>query len=105
MIKTEAHYFMKDRELETYCDQIESYFFRWKGRPGNLSPEDFRRVERWFREGTSLESVLEGISSAFTAQQAGRNAGIEEVNSLGFCETFVRRAAEQNDDRARWSGE
>jgi hypothetical protein len=84
---------MKDTELETYCDQIESFFFRWKGRPGDLSPEDFRRVERWFREGIPLDIVLEGISSAFQAQQAGRNAGVEEVNSLGFCESFVHRAA------------
>lgn len=92
---------MKDHELETYCDQIESFFFRWKGQPGSLSPEDFRRVERWFRADMPLEVVLEGISCAFQAQQTGRNAGIEEVNSLGFCETFVRRVAEQYDDPAR----
>lgn len=89
---------MKDTELETYCDQIESFFFRWKGRPGNLSPEDFRRVERWFREGIPLNVVLEGISSAFQAQQAGRNAGVEEVNSLGFCESFVLRAANPDEE-------
>jgi hypothetical protein len=89
---------MKDKKLETYCDEIESFFFRWKGRTGNLSPGDFRRVEQWYRERIPLEAVLEGISTAFRMQRAGRNAGVEEVNSLSFCESFVRRTADQHNE-------
>jgi hypothetical protein len=83
---------MKDIELEVYCDEIESFFFRWKGRSGDISPDDFRRVEQWYREGIPLEVVLDGIAAAFRTQQAGRDGGIEEVNSLRYCESFVRRA-------------
>ena len=85
---------MKDPELEAYCNQIESFFFRWKSRPGDLSPEDFGRVRQWFENGVPIEAVLEGISDAFRSNQKSRSAGIEEVNSLGFCEPFVQRAAE-----------
>jgi hypothetical protein len=86
---------MKDQHLEVYCSQIETHFFRLKGHPGMLSPKDFVRVRRWYEEGVPIEAVLEGISTTFESQSAGRNAGVEEVNSLGYCETFVYRAAER----------
>jgi hypothetical protein len=86
---------MKDADLEEYCSQIESHFFRLKGRPGMLSPEDFHRVRRWHEEGVPIEAVLEGISMTFESQQAGRNAGFEDVNSLGYCETFIYQAVER----------
>jgi hypothetical protein len=86
---------MKDAELDAYCNQVESHFFRLKGRPGMLSPEDFVRVRRWYEQGVPVEAALEGISTTFESQQAGRNAGIEEVNSLGYCETFVHQAVER----------
>jgi hypothetical protein len=87
---------MKDTELEAYCNEIESFFFRWKGRIGNISPDDFQRVEQWYREDIPLETVFEGIAAAFRSQQAGRDFEVEEVNSLSFCESFVRRAADQH---------
>jgi hypothetical protein len=83
---------MKDPELEAYCNQIESYFFQWKAHPGFLSPEDFTRVQSWYENGVPVETVLEGISDAFLANQESRNAGVEDVNSLGFCEPFVESA-------------
>ncbi len=86
---------MKDPELEAYCNQIESFFFQWKARPGFLSPEDFARVEHWYENGVPIEAVLEGISDAFRENQESRNAGVEEVNSLGFCEPFVERVLER----------
>ena len=86
---------MKDPHLEAYCDQIECFFFRWKKRPGQLSPQDFQRVTRWYEEGMPLEAVLDGISDAFRAQWGGRNGGVEEVNSLGYCESFVRRTLDR----------
>ncbi len=89
---------MKDPELEAYCNQIESFFFRWKGHPGMFSPEDFGRVRQWFENGVPVEAVLDGICDAFRANEESRNAGVEEVNSLGFCEPFVHRAAEQRGD-------
>jgi hypothetical protein len=87
---------MKDPELETYCQRIESHFFQWKGRPGMLAPEDFARVKQWYEEGLRLEAVLEGISEAFRSHQAGRNAEFEQINSLAFCEAFVRAAGERS---------
>jgi len=84
---------MRDPRLESYCEQIETFFFRWKGRPGSLSPEDFARLKRWFSEGVSVEAVLLGIDTAFQTLQSGREG--EEVNSLAFCESFVRKALQQ----------
>lgn len=90
---------MKDEVLETYCNQVESLFFRLKGRPGMLSPEDFGRVQHWYEDGIPIEAALEGISTTFESQQAGRNAGIQEVNSLGYCQTFVYQAVERRKNQ------
>jgi hypothetical protein len=84
---------LKDPDLESYCREIETFFFRWKGRPGSLSPEDFARVKHWFWEGVSLPAVLQGIDDAFESQRSGREG--EEVNSLAYCESFVKRASRQ----------
>ena len=84
---------MKDAGLESYCRQIEAFFFQWKGRPGSLSPEDFARVKHWFSEGISLEAVLQGIDNAFQSLHSGREG--EEVNSLLYCESFVQNASRQ----------
>ena len=89
---------MKDPELDAYCSQVESHFFRLKGVPGMLSPDDFGRVRRWFEEGVPVEAALEGISTTFEAQETGRNVGVEEVNSLGYCETFIYHAIERRKD-------
>lgn len=86
---------MKNLELEAYCNQIESFFFQWKAHPGLLSPEDFARIRLWFENRIPIEAVLDGISDAFHANQESRNAGVEEINSLGFCELFVERALER----------
>ncbi len=83
---------MKDPAFEDYCEQIEREFFRFKGHPGTLSPADFNRALEWFRAGIPLDVVLEAIPDAFQAQSAGRDGGVEEVNSLGYCESFVERA-------------
>ena len=84
---------MKDPELDSYCRQIEAFFFQWKGRPGSLSPEDFARVKHWFSEGISLEAVLHGVDNAFQSLHSGREG--EEVNSLTYCESFVQSASQQ----------
>ncbi|MFQ5790953.1 MAG: hypothetical protein ACE5JI_10820 [Acidobacteriota bacterium] len=82
---------MKDADLVAYVERVESYFFRWKRRPGSLSPQDFARARRWFEEGVPVEAVLEGITLAFQAHGAGRDGETEEVNSLGFCQPFVEQ--------------
>ena len=86
---------MKDVDLERYVERIEHEFFRRKGRPGTLSPEDFRRAATWFQDGVPIDVALEAVSSAFEAQDGGRSGGIEEVNSLSFCEPFVDRAIQR----------
>ena len=83
---------MKDAVFEAYCEQIEREFFRLKGHPGTLSPADFNRVAGWFRDGIPTEVVCEALADAFQTQRAGRDGGVEEVNSLGYCESFVERA-------------
>lgn len=80
---------MKDRDLEGYCEAIEREFFRLKGRSGMLSPEDFGRVRSWHGAGVPLSAVVEGIKLAFDDRGSGRDLGIEEVNSLGYCEPFI----------------
>ena len=81
---------MKDPQLESYCEQIETFFFRWKERPGLFSPEDFALLKKWFSDGVSLDVVLEAIEAAFQSKQSGQE--VEEVNSLSYCEPFVRQA-------------
>ncbi len=90
---------MKDPDLEAYCNAIESFFFRWKGRPGDFSPADFARLRTWFDARIGLDAVLEGIDDAFRTQAAGRNRNEEEVNSLAFCESFVRQAVKRRQPR------
>jgi hypothetical protein len=38
----------------------------------------------------SLEAALSGIAEAFRMHAAGRDRDVEEVNSLAYCESFVR---------------
>ena len=86
---------MKDPELATYCDKVESEFFRLKGRPGMLSPADFALASNWYRSGLRLSVVLEGIARTFAERRGSRDGGVEEVNSLAFCEPFVERLAKE----------
>ena len=81
-----------DNDFETYCERIESEFFRFKGRRGTLSPADFARTREWFDAGVPLDAALEGLAGAFQTQSAGRDGDSEEVNSLAYCESFVEQA-------------
>ena len=83
---------MNHVDFEAYCERIEHEFFRFKGRPGTLSPADFARTREWFDAGIPLEAVLEGVAHAFQAQSAGRDGEAEEVNSLSYCDSFVEQA-------------
>lgn len=83
---------MKDLDLEAYCESVENEFFRQKARPGMLSPADFARTKEWFEAGIPVSLVHEAIADAFTAQSASRGRHDEEVNSLAFVESFVKRA-------------
>ena len=83
---------MKDPDLEAYCNVIETEFFRLKGRSGMLSPADFGRVRAWHGAGVPLAAVIEGIRIAFEDRASGRDLGVEEVNSLAYCERFVDQA-------------
>jgi hypothetical protein len=90
---------MKDPTLLSYCERVEAEFFRLKGRRGTLSPSDFARVSAWHRDGVPVESAVEGILEAFQAQSGGRERGVEEVNSLSFCESFVEKAVARRRGR------
>ena len=87
---------MKDPLLEAYCNSIESFFFRLKGRQGTFSPKDFAKLRTWFEANIALDTALEGIEEAFQAQAAGRNRHEEEVNSLAFCESFILQLARRH---------
>ncbi|HEY7817111.1 MAG TPA: hypothetical protein VIG29_02755, partial [Vicinamibacteria bacterium] len=76
---------MKDPALLEYCERIEREFFRWKGRPGTLSPADFARAQDWYRAHLPIEAALAAIERAFESQAGGRDRDSEEVNSLAFC--------------------
>ncbi|MGH9323690.1 MAG: hypothetical protein ACRD21_06585 [Vicinamibacteria bacterium] len=82
---------MKDPELLAYCERIEHEFFRLKGRPGTLSPADFERATRWYREEVPLEAALEALRVAFASHAGGRDREAEEVNGLAYCENFLGR--------------
>jgi hypothetical protein len=83
---------LKDPALLAYCERIEREFFRSKGRPGTLSPADFARAEAWYRSGVPLEAALKAIQRAFESHARGRDRGVEEVNSLAYCESFFGEA-------------
>ena len=80
---------MKDPALLAYCERVEHEFFRFKGRPGTLSPADFARAEAWYRSGIPLEAALAAIERAFESHAGGRDRDAEEVNSLAYCEGFL----------------
>jgi hypothetical protein len=80
---------MKDRALLEYCEQIEREFFRFKGRPGTLSPADFARAQEWYRERIPIDAALAAIERAFESHAGGRDRDAEEVNSLAYCESFL----------------
>lgn len=82
---------MKDEALLAYCERVEREFFRFKGRPGTLSPADFARAEAWYRSEVPLEAALAAIESAFQTHARGRDRDLEEVNSLAYCEGFLGR--------------
>jgi hypothetical protein len=82
---------MKDEALLAYCERVEREFFRFKGRPGTLSPADFARAEAWYRSEVPLEAALAAIESAFQTHARGRDRDLEEVNSLAYCESFLGR--------------
>ncbi|HEY7698496.1 MAG TPA: hypothetical protein VIE88_08760, partial [Vicinamibacteria bacterium] len=65
--------------------------FRFKGRPGSLSPADWARVEAWYRSEVPLEAALAAIERAFQTHARGRGRDLEEVNSLAYCEGFLGR--------------
>jgi hypothetical protein len=79
---------VKDDALLLYCERVEHEFFRLKGRRGTLSPADFARAQEWYRAGVPLEAALAAIGHAFENRAGGRDRGVEEVNSLAFCESF-----------------
>lgn len=82
---------MKDPALLAYCERIEHEFFRFKGRPGTLSPADFARAETWYREEIPLEAAFAAIEQAFQSHARGRDREAEEVNGLAYCEGFLGR--------------
>jgi hypothetical protein len=79
---------LKDPALLAYCERVEHEFFRFKGRPGTLSPADFARAEAWYRSGIPFEAALSAIERAFQSHAGGRHRDAEEVNSLAYCEGF-----------------
>jgi hypothetical protein len=83
---------VKDPNFEAFCDRVEQEFFRLKARPGSLSPADFHRLRGWYESGWTLVAILDGVRAAFRAVASGRSAGVEEVNSLYYCEPFVEEA-------------
>jgi len=80
---------LKDPALLAYCERVEHEFFRFKGRPGTLSPADFACAEAWYRSGIPLEAALAAIERAFQSHARGRDRDAEEVNSLAYCEGFL----------------
>jgi hypothetical protein len=90
---------MKDPALVAYCEKIEREFFRLKGRSGTLSPSDFARASSWYRDGVPILAAVEGILDAFRARSESRDRGVEEVNSLSFCEGFVEKAVARRKGR------
>ena len=80
---------MKDKALLAYCERVEHEFFRFKGRPGTLSPADFVRAQDWYRAEVPLDAALAAIERAFESHAGGLDRDAEEVNSLAYCESFL----------------
>jgi hypothetical protein len=79
---------LKDPALLAYCERVEYEFYRFKGRPGTLSPADFARAEGWYRSEIPLEAALAAIERAFQSHARGRDLDAEEINGLAYCEGF-----------------
>ena len=88
-------------DFESFCDAVESWFYRLKGRQGQFTPRDFRLVRHWYDAGWDLPSIERGIDNAFRERSAGRSRDSEEVNTLGYCEPFIREIVEGPTPRQR----
>ena len=68
---------MRDPELDSLVQAIESWLTRHAGREHVLSPADFRLARSWLKAGIPLADVLSALDGAAAAGEA--------VRSLAFC--------------------
>jgi hypothetical protein len=78
-----------ERERE-YLEAIEAQFRRLRARPLVLSPEDTRRVLRWYRDGVPLSLVTEAMRTVFHNAAARRPRRLPR--SLAYVEPAVEEA-------------
>jgi hypothetical protein len=72
---------VKNPELESYVEAVESHLRARRGAESVLSPKDFNLVRAWYSGHVPLATVLVGIDRAF--------ASGHDVTSLQFCRKRV----------------
>lgn len=54
---------LRKREFLRYARRIEEYFSQKRGAPLMVGPNDFKKIEAWFKEGIPLRAVEKGIDA------------------------------------------
>lgn len=73
-----------------YARAVEQLFQRLRGKPMLLSPEDFQRVLRWYRDEIPLPLVLTTMKLVF--QRALEQKPRRRPSSLAYCEGAIEEA-------------
>lgn len=73
-----------------YLEAVEAQFRRLRARPLVLSPEDTRRVLRWYRDGIPLSLVIDAMRTVFHNAAARRPRRLPR--SLAYVEPAVDEA-------------
>ncbi len=56
---------MNKKAIEDYAEAVQNYFGRMRGASLIASPNDFLKIEEWFKKGIPLRAVQKGIGRHF----------------------------------------
>lgn len=77
-------------QSERYYQTISRLLFSLRGAPFILSPREIDMIEEWEERHIPLETVLEGIKTAY--EYFRKKTGLRKNFSLSFCNRFVSTA-------------
>jgi len=80
-----------------YYQTISHFLFNLRGAPFILSAREINIIEEWEGEHIPLDTVLEGIKSAYETFRSDRR--YRKIFTLNFCNRFVFRAFSQYKER------
>src|SRR6476661_6403344 len=89
-------------EDRAFFAAAEAAFIRRRGTPFLLSPRDFALLREWRALGVPIETIEQGIDTAFSRREERAARG--RVNSLGYCSGAVLEAWERRAETSVGKG-